>query len=76
MNLLHTAEFYLMSKLLFSLLTAVAVSIVFHYKLGTAATYTLFGTLFVLYIGSEYLVVSDLNKRHDLKIATLTNWHH
>ena len=52
-----------------------AVSISFYYKLSTAATYSLFGTLFVLYIGSEYLVVSDLNTRHGLEIATLGNWH-
>ena len=74
MNLLHTAEFYLISKLIFSLLTAIAISISLHYKLSTVATYSLFGTLFVLYIGSEYLVVSDLNTRHGLNIATLTNW--
>lgn len=51
-----------------------AVSISFHYKLSTPATYSLFGTLFVLYIGSEYLVVSDLNTRHGFQIATLRNW--
>uniref|UniRef100_A0A6C0JZC8 Uncharacterized protein n=1 Tax=viral metagenome TaxID=1070528 RepID=A0A6C0JZC8_9ZZZZ len=74
MNLLHTAEFYLMSKLIFSFLMAIVITLSLRYKLSTVATYSLVGGLFVLYIGSEYLVVSDLNRRHDLKIATLTNW--
>jgi len=73
MNLLHTAEFYFISKLLFALLTVITIAITVYFKFSAMVTYVLFGTLFVLYIGSEYLVASDLNKKHNWDIGTYNN---
>jgi hypothetical protein len=69
-NLLHTIGFYSLSKVVFILLTGCALFLSLYFKLSGTSLYILFGTLFVLYMATEYYVVTTLDKKYDAGIAT------
>jgi hypothetical protein len=69
-NLLHTVGFYTLSKVVFILLIGAAVILSLHFKLKGTSLYILFGTLFVLYMATEYYVAVTLDKKYDAGIAT------
>ena len=69
-NLLHTIGFYTLSKIVFILLTGGALFLSLYFKLSGTSLYVLFGTLFVLYVATEYYVVVTLDKKYDAGIAT------
>jgi hypothetical protein len=72
-NLLHTIGFYSLSKVVFILLTGATLFLSLYFKLSGTSLYSLFGTLFVLYMATEYYVVTTLDKKYDLGIVTYTD---
>jgi len=72
-NLLHTIGFYSLSKVVFILLIGAAVFLSLYFKLSGTSLYVLFGTLFVLYMATEYYVAVTLDKKYDLGIVTYTD---
>jgi len=69
-NLLHTIEFYSLSKVVFILLTGGALFLSLYFKLKGTSLYILFGTLFVLYMATEYYIAVTLDRKYDAGIAT------